>query len=64
MGTGTINSLMRYKKSLETKHRELDKKIIQAHNEHTEDDKLKSMKIHKLELKQKITEVDRELETR
>ena len=64
MGTGTVNSLMRYKKSLETKHRELDNEIIRAHNEHVSDDKVKSMKLHKLELKQKITEVERELETR
>ena len=63
MGTGTINSLMRYKKSLETKHRELDKEIVKAYNEHISDEKVKSMKLHKLRLKQEIASVEQQLET-
>lgn len=64
MGTGTVNSLMRYKKSLETKHRQLDKDIIQAYSNHVSDDKVKSMKLDKLQLKRKIEQVEKELETR
>ena len=64
MGTGTVNSLMRYKKSLEIKHRQLDNDITKAYSNHVSDAELKTMKLNKLELKQKITEVERELETR
>lgn len=54
---------MRYKKSLETKHRELDKEIVKAYNEHISDEKVKSMKLHKLRLKQEIASVEQQLET-
>lgn len=64
MGTGTVNSLMRYKKSLENKHRDLDNRINQAYNEHVGDEKLKAMKLDKLTLKQKITDIEKELELR
>lgn len=64
MGTGTVNSLMRYKKSLETKHRDLDNQINQAYSQHMGDEQLKSMKLDKLSLKQKITEIEKELELR
>ena len=64
MGTGTVNSLMRYKKSLENKHRDLDNRINQAYSEHVGDEKLKAMKLDKLTLKQKITKIEKELELR
>jgi len=64
MGTGTKNSLMRYKKSLKEKHKELDSSIKEAYNKHIKDEVLTEMKKLKLSLKEKLRKLEIELQGR
>ncbi len=62
MGTGTNNSKRRYLDSLKIKHRELDKRIIEKYNKNTASDQiLKELKIEKLNLKNKIVNLENQL---
>ena len=62
MGTGTTNSLKRYKNSLVTKHRLLDKDIKEAYIKRVDDETIKQMKTEKLVLKEKIVNIEKQLE--
>lgn len=62
MGTGTTNSLKRYKNSLVTKHRLLDKDIKEAYSKRVDDETIKQMKTEKLVLKEKIVNIEKQLE--
>lgn len=61
MGTGTVNSMTRYKKSLENKHRMLDKDITEAYIKRIDDETIKRMKAEKLVLKEKIVNIEKQL---
>lgn len=60
MGTGTINSKRRYLDSLIVKHRALDKKIIERFTT-ASDQRLKELKVEKLNLKSKIAKLKEQI---
>jgi|TARA_B100001093_G_C26556097_1_gene896608 hypothetical protein len=53
----TLQSLQNHLKVLETRHRELDKKIADDYEHHMDDTELANEKIEKLELKREIEEL-------
>jgi uncharacterized protein YdcH (DUF465 family) len=57
----TINKLEQRKKSLEIKHRALDKSIEQAYIKRVNDADVQQMKVQKLQLKEKITVLERQI---
>lgn len=61
MGTGTVNSKMRYLKSLRQKHRQLDEKIERLTKKHYPDNEITNLKKEKLILKTNISELETEL---
>jgi len=62
MGTGTVNSKKRYLDSLKIKHRTLDKQITEMHQQHQGDPEIKALKLQKLDMKTKISQIEKELE--
>ncbi len=62
MGTGTINSKMRYLSSLKNKHQILDAKITDMINSHLNDNLIKKLKIEKLGIKEKIVILESEID--
>jgi hypothetical protein len=56
-----VSNLVQYKKSLEIKHRLLDKQIEQAYINRIDDTTVKNMKTEKLILKEKIADLERKL---
>lgn len=61
MGTGTVNSKMRYLKSLRQKHRQLDEKIERMAKQHHPDNEITTLKKEKLVLKTSISEIETQL---
>jgi len=53
----TLSSLSNHLKVLETRHRELDKKIADDYDHHMDDTVLANEKIEKLNLKREIEEL-------
>jgi len=62
MGTGTINSKMRYLTSLKSKHQILDAKISDMIQSHLNENSIKKLKIEKLGIKEKIVMLESELD--
>jgi hypothetical protein len=62
MGTGTVNSKMRYLKSLKQKHRQLDEKIERMTKHHQPDNEITVLKKEKLILKTNINELETQIE--
>lgn len=61
MGTGTVNSKMRYLKSLKQKHRQLDEKIERMTKRHHPDNEITDLKKEKLVLKTSISELETQI---
>jgi hypothetical protein len=62
MGTGTVNSLLRRKDSLVSKHKTLDNDIKEAYSSHINDIELHRMKKEKLSLKEEIVRLENTIE--
>lgn len=63
MGTGTINSKRRYLNSLKAKHKNLDESITKKFNNYSAtDQEIKELKVEKLNLKNKITALETQLQ--
>lgn len=60
MGTGTVNSKLRYIESLKKKHRSLDNEILSLPIS-VSDYKVKELKTKKLHIKQEIEKLTNEL---
>lgn len=61
MGTGTVNSKIRYLNSLKEKHRSLDNEIQKLYSAHAPDNQIAKMKKEKLALKTSISNLETEL---
>lgn len=57
----TLKSLSNHLKVLETRHRELDKKIADDYDHHMDDTVLANEKIEKLNLKREIEELKEQI---
>lgn len=56
-----IRALKRHVESLKDKHRSLDHEVAQANSSYAADPSLKEMKVKKLQLKQEISWIEREI---